>query len=157
MLLELLESPPTDLSPLVQEASAYSLKCIASQGEGRLANLIGQMGAVPILLRLLPNSEEGLQRALLKCLRNVIRSLILLEILSTLALIREVRKVLWRSRKAHHLVEAARCGSLVSRTRAAQAIGLLGLIKRARRTLVNAGALQVLMQLLKEGDTTVEM
>ncbi|KAL0443298.1 UNVERIFIED_CONTAM: hypothetical protein Slati_2052500 [Sesamum latifolium] len=186
MLLELLESPPTDLSPLVQEASAYSLKCIASQGEGRLANLIGQMGAVPILLRLLPNSEEGLQRALLKCLRNVVTfwgpnrmilvsnggleivltmlsscsghsKLILLEILSTLALIREVRKVLWRSRKAHHLVEAARCGSLVSRTRAAQAIGLLGLIKRARRTLVNAGALQVLMQLLKEGDPTVKL
>ncbi|KAK4413518.1 hypothetical protein Salat_2764400, partial [Sesamum alatum] len=129
ILLELLESPPTERNPLFQEASAYCLKCIASQGEGRLANAIGQMGVIPILLRLLPNSENGSQRALLKCLRNVILvsnggleivltmlsscschlKLILLEILSVLALIRDVRKILWRSRKAHHLVEAARC------------------------------------------------
>ncbi|KAI3456834.1 hypothetical protein Pfo_013497 [Paulownia fortunei] len=186
ILLELLRSPQSNLSPLVQEASAYCLKCIASQGEGVLANLIGQSGAIPILLRLLPNSEEGLQRALLKCLRNVVTfwgpsrlilasnggleivlamlsscsddsKLILLEILSALALIREVRKFLWNSRRVHHLVEAARCGSLVSRTRAAQAIGLLGLIKRARRMLVDAGAVLVLMDLLKEGDPTMKL
>ncbi|KAK4427336.1 hypothetical protein Salat_1502500 [Sesamum alatum] len=32
ILLELLESPPIERGPLVQEASAYCLKCIASQG-----------------------------------------------------------------------------------------------------------------------------
>lgn len=186
MLLELLGGPPSKLSPLVQEASAYCLKCIASQGEGILANHIGQSGAIPILLRLLPNSEVGFQRALLKCLRNVVTfwipnrmilashgglvivlamlsscsdesKLVLLEILSGLALVREVRKFLWNTRRVHLLVEAARCGSMISRTRAAQAIGLLGLIKRARRTLVDAGAVPALMHLLEEGDPAMKL
>ncbi|KAG8386039.1 hypothetical protein BUALT_Bualt03G0107600 [Buddleja alternifolia] len=182
ILLELLESS----NKSVLEASAYCLKCIASQGEGRLANLIGQSGGIPILLRLLPNSEEGLQRSLLKCVRNIITfcvpnrmilvnnggmeiviamlnscsdgsKLILLEILSALSLIREVRKFLWNSRSVHHLVEAARYGSLISRTRAAHAIGFLGSIKKARRTLVDAGAVIALMNLLKDGDSSMKL
>ncbi|KAK6149388.1 hypothetical protein DH2020_016913 [Rehmannia glutinosa] len=186
ILLELLRSPPSNLSPLVQGASAHCLKCIASQGDGKLANLIGQSGGIPMLLTLLPNSEEGLQRALLKCLRNVVTfwgpnrmilacnggleivlamlsyssddsKSILLEILSVLSLLREVRKSLWESRRVHLLVEAAACGSMVSRTRAAQAIGLLGLIKRARHVLVNAGAVQALMHLIKEGDIAMKL
>lgn len=184
ILLELLGSIP---SPLIQEASAHCLKCIACQCEGTLANLIGQSGAVPILLRLLPNSQEALQRVLLKCLRNLVTfaapnriilasnggldiilailsfsssddsKLIIVEMLSALALIREVRKSLWSSRRVHYLVEAARCGSLVSRTRAAHAIGLLGLIKKARRSLVDSGAIVVLMNLLKEGDPSSKL
>lgn len=184
MLLELLGSPRKNPSSPVQEASAYCLKCIASQGE--MAELMGKSGAIPILLRLLPNSEECFQRDLLKCLRNVVTfcipnrmilacqygleiivgmitscsgesKLILLEILSALALIREVRKFLWNSRRVSLLVEAASHGSMVSRTRAAQAIGLLGLIKRARFAISDAGAVPVLMHLLAEGDTAVKL
>ncbi|KAH6822712.1 hypothetical protein C2S53_003539 [Perilla frutescens var. hirtella] len=183
MLLELLGSPRRNPSSPLQEASAYCLKRIATRGE--LADRMAQSGAIPILLRLLPDSEEGFRRDLLKCLRNVITywipnrmilashgglevilamvvscsresKLILLEILSALALVREVRKFLWTSRRVNLLVEAASHGSMISRTRAAQAMGLLGLIKRARRAIVNAGAVPVLMQLLVEGDTTMK-
>lgn len=184
MLLDLLISPRHKPSSPVQEASVYCLKRIASRGE--LADLMAQSRAIPVLLRLLPNSEECFQRALLKCLRNVVTywtpnrmilvshgglevilgmvmscspesKLILLEILSALALVREVRKFLWTSRRVHLLVEAASHGSMISRTRAAQAMGLLGLIKRARRAIVNAGAVPVLMHLLVEGDTTMKL
>lgn len=184
MLLELLGSPRKNPSSPVQDASAYCLKCIASQGE--LADLMGKSGAIPILIRLLPNSEECFQRDLLKCLRNVVTfcipnrmilachngleiivdmitscsgesKLILLEILSALALIREVRKLLWNSRRISLLVEAASHGSMISRTRAAQAIGLLGLIKRARFAIMEAGAVPVLMHLLAEGDTPAKL
>ncbi|KAG6407437.1 hypothetical protein SASPL_130428 [Salvia splendens] len=183
MLLELLGSPHRNSSATVQEASAYCLKCIASQGE--MAHLIGQAGAIPILLRLLPNSDGEFQRALLKCLRSVITfwipnrvilashggletvvamletssgefKLILLEILSSLALVREVRKFLWNSRRVNLLVEAASHGSMSSRTRAAQAIGLLGLIKRACRAFVDVGVVPVLMHLLTEGNATAK-
>ncbi|KAL3643089.1 hypothetical protein CASFOL_013904 [Castilleja foliolosa] len=186
ILLEFLKNPQSNPSPLLQAAIAYCLKCIASQCEGKLADLIGQSGGIPILLTLLPNSEDVLQRALLKCLRNIIAfcgpnrvilasnggleivlamlsscsddsELILLEILSALSLVREVRKSLWESRSVHLLVKAAGCGGLVSRTRAAQAMGLLGLIKRARYVLVEAGAVPVLMHLLKEGDSMMKL
>ncbi|KAL1556203.1 hypothetical protein AAHA92_11855 [Salvia divinorum] len=142
-------------------------------------------GAISILLSLLPNSEGGFRRALLKFLRSVVTfwipnrvilashggletvlamletssgefKLILLEILSALALVREVRKFLWNSRRVNLLVEAASHGRMVSRTRAAQAIGLLGLVKRARRAIVDVGAVLVLMHLLAEGDVTAK-
>lgn len=183
LIVGLLESP---LNPSILEASAYCLKCLASQGGGRLADLIGQSDAIPILLNLLPNSEGRLQIYLLKCLRNLVtfwdsnrRTVasfhgleivlcmlnsssddlknILYEILSALALTREVRKYLLISRNVHRLVEAGSCGRSISRTRAAQAIGLLGLIKRARSTLVDAGAIPVLVQLLKDGDRSMKL
>ncbi|KAL2466920.1 ARM repeat superfamily protein [Abeliophyllum distichum] len=186
ILVELLESPLCNPSPLVQEASAYCLKCIACKGEGQLAIFIGQSGAIPILLRLLPNSDGSFRKCLLKCLRNVVTfgepnrkivasnggteivlnmlnscsddsMLILLEILSALALIREVRKLIFSLGGVRLLVESARCGSLISRRRAAQAIGLLGLIKRARRTLVNAGAIPLLMELINNGDMSMKL
>ncbi|KAG6405275.1 hypothetical protein SASPL_132862 [Salvia splendens] len=113
---QLLGSPHRNSSANVQEASACCLTCITSQGE--MAHLIGQSGAIPILLRLLPNYDGGFQMALLKCLRSVVTfwipnrvslashvgletvlamletssgefKLILLEILSSLALVRE--------------------------------------------------------------------
>ncbi|XP_073274209.1 uncharacterized protein [Primulina huaijiensis] len=182
LIVGLLESP---LNPSILEASAYCLKCLASQGDGRLAHLIGQSDAIPLLLNLLPNTEGRLQISLLKCLRNlvtfwdsnsrtvasnhgleiVLRMLnsssdvkdILYEILSALALTREVRRYILNSRNVYHLVEAANCGRLISRTRAAQAIGLLGLIKSARPTLVDAGAIPVLVQLLKHGDPSMKL
>ncbi|XP_073145929.1 uncharacterized protein [Henckelia pumila] len=183
LVVGLLESP---LNPSILVASAYCLKCLASQGDGRLANLIGQSGAIPILLNLLPNTEGRLQISLLKCLRNLVtfwdsnsRTVasnhgleivlgmlnsssedvkdILYEIFSVLALTREVRRYLLNSRNVHRLVEAASRGRLISRTRAAQAIGLLGLIKSARPTLVDAGAIPVLVQLLKDGDLSVKL
>lgn len=186
MLLGLLESPLQNPSSRLHEASAYCVKCIASRSE--LANLMGQFGAIPILLRLLPNSEGDFRRVLLKCLRNLVTfwvpnriivasqggaeiivdmlastsgesRLILLEILSALALVREVRKSLWNSRRVDLLVEAASRGSTISRTRAAYAIGLLGLVKRARARLaiVDAGAVPVLKQLLAEGDSSMKV
>ncbi|KAL3821105.1 hypothetical protein ACJIZ3_007010 [Penstemon smallii] len=178
----------------IRSSSACSLKCIASQGEGKLAILIGQSGAIPILLSLFSDSSEGLQSILLKCLRNIVTfgvsnrtivdknggleivlamlnsclddsKLILLEILSALALIREVRKHLWSSKSVHFLVEAASFGSLISRTRAAQAIGLIGMVKKPekvagavaqlsysevhREVLASCGAIPLLINMLE--------
>ncbi|GER32430.1 ARM repeat superfamily protein [Striga asiatica] len=176
ILLELLENPSA-----AQAATAYCLKHIASKCEGKLANIIAQLGGIRILLKLLPDSEHELKRTTLKCLRNIVsfsipsRSIlassggietvvsmlasspgdcevILLEILSALSLLREVRKSLCESRQARFLVRAAGLGCLVSRARAAQAIGLMGVNKRARAELVEAGAMHVLARLLNEGD-----
>ncbi|XP_047983173.1 U-box domain-containing protein 13 [Salvia hispanica] len=184
MLLELLGSPYSNSNANVQEASACCLAYISSQGD--MAHLIGHSDAIPRLVRLLPNSDGSFQMALLKCLRRVITywipnrvSLashggletvlamletssgefkeILLEILSSLALVREVRKFLWNLRRVDLLVEAASHGCMSSRTRAAQAIGLLGLIKRACRALVDVGAVPVLMHLLTEGTATAQV
>ncbi|CAA0815374.1 ARM repeat superfamily protein [Striga hermonthica] len=176
ILLELLENPSA-----VQAAAAYCLKHIASKCEGKLANIITQLGGIHILLKLLPDSEHELKRTTLKCLRNIVSfsvpsrsvlsssggldtvvsmlgsspgdcEVILLEILSALSLLREVRKSLCESRQAHFLVRAAGHGCLVSRARAAQAIGLMGVNKRARAELVEAGVMPVLARLLNEGD-----
>lgn len=186
VLVELLRSPIDNQIPSIQEASAYCLKCIASQGEGRLAVMIGQCGAIPFLLSLLQISESNLQKVILKCLRNILTfddtnrltvfrngglEIILnmlnigpgglrrplLEILSALSLLREVRRVIFSSGGVCFLIESARCGSMISRTRAAQAIGLLGLVKRARRTLVHLGAMSGLMELIRDGDTSAKL
>lgn len=187
VLAELLRRiPSTKLSPSIQEATAHCLKCVACQGEGRLAVLIGESGAIPSLLSLLLHADGSLRRVLLKCLRNsvtfaahnreivarhggleIILNLLntcsddlkqyLLEILSALALLREVRRTILISGGVNFLVEAARCGSIVSRCRAAQAIGLLGLVKRARRTLVDSGTFSVLLELLQVGDTSTKV
>ncbi|KAG5570364.1 hypothetical protein H5410_060130 [Solanum commersonii] len=187
VLVELLRRiPSTDLSPSIQEAAAHCLKCVACRGEGRLAVLIGESGAIPSLLSLLLDADGSLRRVLLKCLRNsvtfaahnreivvrhggleIILNLLnicsddlkryLLEILSALALLREVRRTILISRGVCFLVEAARRGSMVSRCRAALAIGLLGLVKRARRTLVDSGTFSVLLELLQVGDTSTKV
>lgn len=83
--------------------------------------------------------------------------LILLEILSALALIEDVRTVLLSFDRVHLLVKACRRGSMISRTRAAQAIGLLAMTKRARRLLVVKGAIQVLFILFKGGDPPAKL
>lgn len=186
ILASLLGSSSTTSNTSILKACAYSLKCIACQGEGRLALLIGQSGAIPSILSLLPHSEGHLQRVLLKCLRNIVtfgdanRMIVvriggleiilnmlkscfdgskrfLLEILSALALLREVRRVIVSLGGVGFLVESATRGSMISRTRAAQAIGLLGLVRRARRILVDSGAIQVLTELLRDGNASTKL
>ncbi|CAI9754012.1 unnamed protein product [Fraxinus pennsylvanica] len=136
--------------------------CKRGSGEGQLAILIGQSGAIPILLRVLPNSDESFRKGLLKCLRTVVTfeepnrliiasnggteivlnmldscsddsMLILLEILSALTLKRQVRKLILSSGGVWFLVESA----------------------RAR--LVNAGAIPVLMQLINDGEMSMKL
>lgn len=186
ILVELLDTSCTNTSDTVMKASVYCLKCISSQGEGRLAVTIGQSGAIHRFLCLLPQSEVGLQKVILKCLRNIVAfdgpnrvnvvrigglkviidmlsscpdnlRRLLLDILSALALLREVRRSIFNLRVVPLLVESGKVGKMASRTRAAQAIGLLGLVKRARRDLVNSGAIEVLVDLLQNGDITTKI
>ncbi|KAL6313838.1 hypothetical protein AAG906_010257 [Vitis piasezkii] len=154
-------------SPSVQGASAYCLKCIAHQGDGdRMAILIGQYGAIPIALRLLQHSEGSFQRVLVKCLWSliIIRMLgsytgrmrqYLLEILSALALLREVRRVIISLEGLH--VQAVKFGGMASRERAAHAVGCLGVAKKARRVLVDLGAMHMLIELFREGDASTKL
>ncbi|KVI10404.1 uncharacterized protein LOC112505766 [Cynara cardunculus var. scolymus] len=186
ILVEHLDTSSETTNDAILKASAYCLKCISCQGDGRLAVSIGQSGAIHRILCLLPQSEVGLQKVLLKCLRNlvafdgpnrvnvvrigglkviidmlnscpdVLRPLFL-DILSALALLREVRRSIYNLRVVRLLVESGKVGNMASRTRAAQAIGLLGLVKRARRDLVNAGAIEVLVDLLRNGNTSTKI
>ncbi|KAK1581139.1 hypothetical protein Q3G72_012798 [Acer saccharum] len=55
------------------------------------------------------------------------------------------------------LVEAARFGSMVSRERACQAIGLLGVRRCARHRLVELGVIPVLVELFRVGDSTTKL
>ncbi|GMP65129.1 hypothetical protein CsSME_00026077 [Camellia sinensis var. sinensis] len=187
ILVKLLGSPFSGSSSLsIQEAVAFCLKCITCQGEGKLAVVVGQSGAIPSLLKLLPHSEGRLQKVLLKCLRNMVTFAdanciivvengglevvlnmfsassdglrrFLLEIFSALALLREVRRVIISLGGLPFLVESARFGSMISRTRAAQAIGLLGLVRRARRMLIDSGSIPVLIELLRVGDLSTKL
>lgn len=76
----------------------------------------------------------------------------LLEILTALSMLREVRRVIVGYNGLAFLVEAVSDGKMLSRTRAAQAIGLLGVSRRFRRMLVDLGAIQALVGLLRDGD-----
>lgn len=170
----------------LQKASAYCLKCIGCRGDGGLAREIGRRGAANSLLWWLSHSVGEFQEILIKCLlvvvtfcnssRAVVASnggveviisllnsstsdirLYLLEILSALALLRDVRRALTRLGSLKFLVEAASCGSMVSRERACQAIGLLGVPRRARRTLVELGVIPVLVECLRDGDHLMKL
>ncbi|KAF2285677.1 hypothetical protein GH714_007058 [Hevea brasiliensis] len=170
----------------VQEAAAYCLKQIACQGDGALAAEIGQSGVTNSILSLLPQSNNRFRKVLIKCVwclvnfGNVNRLIVarnggleividmlnscrdgdrlyLLEILSALTLLREVRRVLVRLGGLRFLVEAVRFGSMISRERACQAIGLLGVTRRARSMLVELGAIQVLVELFRDGDRTTKL
>ncbi|KAI3970402.1 hypothetical protein MKX01_024049 [Papaver californicum] len=81
----------------------------------------------------------------------------LLEILSALALLGEVRRVIINSGGLPFLIESAKKGSIVSRARAAHAIGLIGATGRVRRILVELGVVPVLAVLLREGDTLTKI
>ena len=186
ILAEILSKVPSNNSSQpIQEAAVYCLKCIACRGDGGLVIEIGQSGAIVSILRLLPHSDNGFERVMIKCLwvlvnfgkinreivaRNGLEVIInmlnlrtdgtrryLLEMLSALTLLREVRRVLTSLGGICFLVEAARCGSMVSRERACQAIGLLGVTRRVRRMLVELGVIPVLVELFRDGDSTTKL
>ncbi|XP_027342692.1 vacuolar protein 8 [Abrus precatorius] len=175
-----------DSAPSFQEAAAYCLKCIACRGNGQLAIEIAEHGAAHSLMRLLPHSDGRMKKVLMKFLLvivsfceesrivvatnggvEIIISLLnsctddtrwyLLEILSVLALRRDVRKALVRFEALNFVVEAAGVGSIVSRERACQAIGLLGVTRQARRMLVELGAIEALVELFHNGDYTTKL
>ncbi|XP_068668941.1 protein ARABIDILLO 1 [Aristolochia californica] len=185
ILVELLGTPISGRNPSIQEAVAYCLNCLALHGAGSLCALIAQCGSIPLILRLLPQSQAGFRKILLKCLRTivtcdgisrrilsrnggleVILNLIsstngsrryLLEILTALAMLREVRLVIISVGGASLLIEAAGSGKMVSRTRAAHVIGLLGITRRVRQMLVGLGVVHVLVSLLREGDMPAKL
>ena len=186
ILARLLEEYPLDNNRSVQEAAAYCLYRIACRGEDELADEIGLSGAVTSFIRLLPLSDDSFRRVLIKSLwsfvtfctenrvvvaRNggleIIIDLLnsstdgngryLLEILSALTLLKEVRRVLPSLRGLSFLVEAASTGSMVSRERACQAIGLLGVTRRARNALFELGVIPVLVQLFHDGDNRTKL
>lgn len=179
-LTRLLEGRLGDPSP-VQEAAAYCLKRLTCDEDHELATLVCVPRTLYSLVRILSRSNGSCQRYLLKCLWGVVTyvsdsrvyifasgglevvvdllasctgstRLYLLEILSALALVREVRRALVCLGELHLLIEAAKCGSMVSKERAAQAIGLVGGTRRSRRTLVTLGVIPALVDLLREGD-----
>ncbi|KAF3453344.1 hypothetical protein FNV43_RR03784 [Rhamnella rubrinervis] len=186
ILSRLLGDDPSNNSRPIHEAAAYCLYRIACQGEGRIAIEIGQSGVVLSVLRLLPHSDDGFQRILVKCLwgfvtfgtenrvdvaRNggletiidMLKSCTddtrryLLEILSALTLLREVRRIIASLDGLGFLVEAGSCGSMVSRERACRAIGLLGVTRRARRMLFELGVIPVLVELFHDGDIKTKL
>ncbi|KAK4851404.1 hypothetical protein QYF36_014803 [Acer negundo] len=81
----------------------------------------------------------------------------LLEIFSALTLMREVRRVLSSLGGLRFLFEAARFGSMVSRERACQAIGLLRVRRLARSRHVELGVIPVLVELFRVGDSTIKV
>lgn len=85
------------------------------------------------------------------------KRLLLLEILSSLALLRGVRRAIISLSGLCFLVEAVTSGKLSSRTRAAQAIGLLGLSKRSRSSLVDGDSIPALVELLRQGDVQAKL
>lgn len=185
ILIRLIEGPWESSSP-VQEAAAYCLKRLTCYGDHELVTLVCAPRTLASLVRNLLCSEGRCQEHLIKCLWGVVtyaresrvyvfasdglevvvnllalctdaRRRYLLEILSALALVREVRRTLVSMGALRFLVEAAKCGSMVSRERAAQALGLLGVTRRARRALVALGAIPALVDLLRDGDPTTKM
>ncbi|XP_020104777.1 armadillo repeat-containing protein 4 [Ananas comosus] len=173
-------------SPTLWSAAAYALCHVACSFGCRLAPIIGQSGAIPVVLRLLPDSEYRFRRILLRLLSalvsfdhpnrvilmrsgglEAILDLVsvcaddtkkyLLEIISALALLREVRRVIANLGGLSYLIEAVSYGKMASRTRAAQALGLLGIARRVRHMLVELGAIRALVGLLKDGDESARL
>ncbi|KAI4307902.1 hypothetical protein L6164_031029 [Bauhinia variegata] len=178
--------PSNDLDRSLQKAAAYCLKCIASRGDGGLAKEISRHDGAHCLVKLLPHSDGKFQEVLIKCLAIIVsfcdesRAIVdedegleiiirllnsrtddvrgyLLEILSALAMLREVRRDMTRLGALRYLVEALSCGSMVSRERACQAIGFLGVARRARRMLVELGVIPKLVELFRYGDGTTKL
>ncbi|KAI3857383.1 hypothetical protein MKX03_025056 [Papaver bracteatum] len=151
ILVEFLRIPLTlnNSNLSIQEASAYCLSRIAHcQGgdDDLILAAIVHSGVVPSVLSFLQNSSQ----CLLGLYSDESRRY-LLEILSALALLREVRRVIINPGGLPFLVESAKKGSIVSRARAAHAIGLIGTTRRVKRILVELGVVPVLVELLGVG------
>ena len=65
---------------------------------------------------------------------------------------REHRRVLVHKGGLKFLVEAAKVGNFASRERACHAIGLIGVTRRCRGLLVEAGVVPALVDLFRDGD-----
>ncbi|KAE8667839.1 hypothetical protein F3Y22_tig00112368pilonHSYRG00012 [Hibiscus syriacus] len=100
--------------------------------------VIATNGGSEIVVNMLNSSVDGVVRRYL------------LEILSALSLLRVVWRELISLGGVRFLAEEASCGHghMLSRERACQAIGLLGVTRRAHRMLVDLGAIDVLMEML---------
>lgn len=180
------DNPTSNSSQSMRGAAAYCLRCISCQGDGTLATAVSHSGALESLLRSLPHSSGCFRKILVKCVWSIVtfdktsRVIIarnggleviigmfdsvidgtrryLLEILSAMALLREVRKALISLRCLPFLVQAARFGCMASRERACQAIGLLAITKRGRHMLVELGVVPVLIELFREGDYVTKL
>lgn len=180
------DKPTNNASQSMRAAAAYCLRCISCQGDGTLAKAVGHSGALESLLRSLLHSSGCFCKILVKCIwstvtfdkssrvvlaRNgglevIICMLVfvtdgtrryLLEILSAMALLREVRKALVGLRGLPFLVQAARFGYMASRERACEAIGLIAITKRGRNKLVELGVVTVLIELVREGDYVTKL
>ncbi|RZC58788.1 hypothetical protein C5167_006095 [Papaver somniferum] len=153
ILVELLRRPLTlnNSNLSIQEASSYCLSrighCQCGDADLILAAIV-HSGVVPLVLSFLQNSSQCLLGLYFDESRRY-----LLEILSALALMREVRRVIINSGGLPFLVESAKKGSIVSRARDAHAIGLIGATRRVKRILVELGVVPVLAELLGIGDT----
>lgn len=103
-------------------------------------------GGAQVILDLFPGCSGGTKRRLV-------------EILSALTLMREVRRLLLTDGKVEYLVEAISLGNLASRTRAAaaQAAGMLGASSVGRSSLVAMRAPLALVGLLKDGDSSAKL
>uniref|UniRef100_A0A7N0RD97 Uncharacterized protein n=1 Tax=Kalanchoe fedtschenkoi TaxID=63787 RepID=A0A7N0RD97_KALFE len=114
--------------------------------ESKSRILLARNGGVQVVIDLLGVCRDGSKRYLL-------------EILGMLALVREreVRRILNGFGGLQFLVEAARHGSMLSRERACQAIGLLGMATRGKRMLVELGVVPVLLELLRDGGQSVKL
>ena len=178
----LARSPP----PRLQAAASQALCSVVGVDGGRFAAESVDAGFFPVAKRLLPEAEEVPQRIMLRCLSciltlhatsrvvfgrgggaEVILDLFpgcsgatkrrLVEILSALALMKEVRRLLLNDGKVEYLVAAISSGNLASRTRAAQAAGLLGASTIGRSLLVEMGAPVALVGLMRNGDSSANL
>ncbi|XXG46444.1 hypothetical protein AAC387_Pa02g1290 [Persea americana] len=72
-------------------------------------------------------------------------------------MLRDVRRAIINFGGLPSLIESAGTGKIVSRTRAAHAIGLLGVTRRVRQMLVDLGVIPVLTSLLRDRDMIAKM
>ncbi|CAN6470596.1 unnamed protein product [Victoria cruziana] len=184
-LVEHLGVAPFDHPKLIQEAAAYCIMCFARRSD-HLCRLIGQSGAVQHLLRLLLQWEVDHRKALARCLREIVicssqNRMILIrhnglqavtslmdsssgttrrcfaEILSALAMLRDMRRAIVGTGSLRLLIEATGVGVMASRARAVTAIGMIGRTRTSRQLLVDAGVIPVLIGLMREDDPTMKL
>ncbi|TXG67409.1 hypothetical protein EZV62_008684 [Acer yangbiense] len=145
------------LSWSVRQAAACCLRRISCHGDGRLETEIGQSGAIHSLLRLLPESDHDFQRVLVRCLWCAVtfgsENRVIVATNGGL----EIVVAMLNSCDEDTRNRGSSFGSMVSRERACQAIGLLEVRKRARHRLVELGVIPVLVELFRVGDSTMKL
>ncbi|CAA6657284.1 unnamed protein product [Spirodela intermedia] len=172
VLVGLLGSP----NSAVQEAAARSLSCVARWGVGGHRCALTAAAA----------ATGGRERRLAECLRTLVafdngnRVILarngglegilhliplcadetrgcLLEVLSAVAMLWEVRRAIVHTGGLPLLIEAVSCGPMTSRRRAAHAIGLMATASRVHHMLVDWRVVPALLDLLREGDPQAKL